>query len=145
MVVASVKLDGYPNDTHINRGDSLPDALEKMKELGGIIQVGADAFLNAEYFYLAIFVVLFTPVVCGAAGRYAVIAFVLGCVTSTFSGWIGMKIATYTNYRTTRECWSSVSKGYAVAIQGGSVMCLSLVAIGLLNMMLLILAFHQVW
>eukprot|EP00931_Biecheleriopsis_adriatica_P094787 TRINITY_DN683_c0_g1_i8.p1 TRINITY_DN683_c0_g1~~TRINITY_DN683_c0_g1_i8.p1 ORF type:complete len:709 (+),score=200.98 TRINITY_DN683_c0_g1_i8:49-2175(+) len=141
--VASVKLDGHPNDTHINRGDSSPDALQKMQEIGGIIQVGADAFLYAEYFYLAIFVVLFCPIVFVAAGKYAAIAFLVGCFTSTFSGWIGMKIATYTNYRTTHECWSNVTKGYATAIQGGSVMGLSLVAMGLLNLMLMILAFAK--
>jgi len=101
--VASVKLDGHPDDTHINKGDSSPDALQKMKEIGGIIQVGADAFLYAEYFYLAIFMVLFTPVVWMAAGKYAAIAFLLGCFTSTFSGWIGMKIAVFTNVRTTHQ------------------------------------------
>jgi len=74
---------------------------------------------------------------------YAAIAFVLGCFTSTFSGWIGMKIATYTNYRTSHQCWSSVTLGYAVAIQGGSVMGLSLVAMGLLVLMLLILCFKS--
>merc|ERR1712151_1284533 len=49
--------------------------------------------------------------------------------------------ATYTNVRTAHQCWSNVTIGYACAIQGGSVMGLSLVAMGLLNLMLLILAF----
>jgi len=141
--VYSVKMDGHPDDTHINRGDSAPDALEQMKNLGKIIQVGADAFLYAEYKYLAVFVVVFTVVVIFAVDVYAAIAFVLGCFTSTFSGWIGMKIATYTNYRTSHQCWSSVTLGYAVAIQGGSVMGLSLVAMGLLVLMLLILCFKS--
>jgi len=142
-MVAKVKMDGHPDDPGINKGDSSPDALEKMKELGGIIQVGANAFLYAEYKYLAIFVILFTPIVFGAAGSGAAFAFVLGCVTSTLAGWIGMKIATYTNYRTTHECWSNVTKGYACAIHGGAVMGFSLVSIGLLNLMLLILAYKN--
>jgi len=140
--VYSVKMDGHPDDTHINRGESAPDALDQMKNLGKIIQVGADAFLYAEYKYLAVFVVVFTPVVVFAVDMYASVAFVLGCLTSTFSGWVGMKIATYTNYRTSHQCWSSVTLGYAVAIQGGSVMGLSLVAMGLLVLMLLILGFQ---
>jgi len=119
----------------------LPNALEKMQEIGKIIQDGADAFLYAEYRYLAVFVVFFSPVVFVAAGKYACIAFVVGCLTSTFAGWIGMKIATYTNYRTAHQCWSNVALGYACAIEGGSVMGLSLVAMGLLNLMLLIIAF----
>ena len=60
--------------------------------------------MYAKYFYLAIFVVIFTPFVFVAAGGYAAVAFVTGCFTSTFSGWIGMKIATYTNYCCTHEC-----------------------------------------
>jgi len=31
---------------------------------------------------------------------YTTIAFIVGCVTSIVSGWIGMKIATYANTRT---------------------------------------------
>merc|ERR1712203_1330728 len=90
---------------------------------------------------LTLFVILFSVVVYGAVGAFAVIAFVAGCFTSTFAGWIGMKIATYTNFRTAHQCWSNVTIGYACAIQGGSVMGLSLVAMGLLNLMLLIIAF----
>jgi len=137
--VKKVKMDGHPDI--LNKGESLPDALEKMIELGGIIQVGADAFMWAEYKYLTVFMVVFSFVVYGACDIYAVIAFVAGCLTSTFAGWIGMKIATYTNYRTTHQCWANVTLGYACAIQGGSVMGLSLVAMGLLNLMLLIVAF----
>merc|ERR1712203_1290199 len=93
---------------------------------------------------LTLFVILFSVVVYGAVGAFAVIAFVAGCFTSTFAGWIGMKIATYTNFRTAHQCWSNVTIGYACAIQGGSVMGLSLVAMGLLNLMLLIIAFVKI-
>merc|ERR1711966_421273 len=50
LAVKKVKMNGHPEI--LNKGDSLPDALEKMIELGGIIQEGADAFLYAEYRYL---------------------------------------------------------------------------------------------
>merc|ERR1712137_1130816 len=141
FAVKKVKMDGHPEI--LNEGDSLPDALEQMIKLGGIIQEGADAFLYAEYRYLFVFMIVFSFVVYGAVGSFAVIAFVAGCLTSTFAGWVGMKIATYTNYRTTHQCWANVGIGCACAIQGGSVMGLSLVAMGLLNLMLLILAFAK--
>ena len=57
--------------------------------------VGADA-LYAEYLYLAIFVVISTPVVLVDAEEYAPVTLVTGCFTATFLGWIGTKIATYT-------------------------------------------------
>merc|ERR1719230_1483823 len=92
---------------------------------------------------MAVFIVLFSPVVFKAAGPFAAIAFILGCITSILCGWIGMKIAVYTNFRTTHECWSSVTKGYDVAIRGGCVMGFSLVCFGLLNLFALILAFRK--
>jgi inorganic pyrophosphatase len=144
IYIGRLPLDGHPNDGMINKGDSAPDALEKMKELGGIISDGANCFLFAEYKYMAIYIVLFTPVVWLAAGLWAAVAFVVGSITSIVCGWIGMKIAVYTNYRTAHECWSDVTKGYDVAIRGGCVMGFTLVCIGLLNLYLLIRVFEKV-
>merc|ERR1719157_31974 len=114
-----------------------------MIELGEIIKDGANSFLYEEYKYMAVFIVLFTPIVFLAAGMYAAVAFVIGCITSIVCGWIGMKIACYTNYRTAHECWSSVTKGYDVAIRGGSVMGFTLVCIGLLNLFAIIIVFAK--
>merc|ERR1719197_1162305 len=52
-----------------------------------------------------------------------------------------MKIAVFTNVRATHQCWLSLASGYAVSIQGGSVMGLSLVSLGLLNLFCLIKIF----
>ena len=51
-----------------------------------------------------------TPVVFVAAGGYAAVAFVTGCFASALPGWIGIKIATYTNYRCAHECGPNVTK-----------------------------------
>jgi inorganic pyrophosphatase len=120
------------------------DALPRMIELGEIIARGAMDFLNAEYKVLAVFTVLFGIIVAKAAGNYAAVAFVVGSVTSTACGFLGMKIATASNSKTAHECWvGGVKKGYQVAIWGGSVMGLSLVSIGLLTLFGLILAFKS--
>ena len=74
------------------------DALQKIKKEGPSqwhYLVGADA-LFAEYLYLAIFVVISTPVVLVDAEEYAPVALVTGCFTATFLGWIGTKIETCT-------------------------------------------------
>jgi len=82
-------------------------ALERMIELGEIIQKGAMDFLAAEYKVLAVFTVLFGAVVTMAAGKYAAIAFVVGSVTSTACGFLGMKIATASNSKTAHQCWEN--------------------------------------
>merc|ERR1719453_591086 len=66
-----------------------------------------------------------------------------GAVTSILCGWIGMRIAVYTNVRTAHQCWKDLKSGYDVAIQGGCVMGLSLVAIGVIDLFLLILCFKK--
>merc|ERR1719310_987248 len=93
MYCARLELKGHPDDGNINKGESAEDALERMIELGEIIKDGADSFLFAEYKYMAVFIVLFAPIVLKAAGTFAAVAFIVGCITSILCGWIGMKIA----------------------------------------------------
>jgi len=146
--VSGVKMDGHPATKGLAEkltGDDADasDALERMIELGEIIQKGAMDFLAAEYKVLAVFTVLFGAVVTMAAGKYAAIAFVVGSVTSTACGFLGMKIATASNSKTAHQCWENCKEGYKVAIWGGSVMGLSLVSIGLLVLFGLILVFKS--
>merc|ERR1719456_1320103 len=82
---------------------------------------------------MAQFLVAFGLFVGWKVGAGAMVAFVVGAVTSILAGWIGMKIAVYTNFRTTHECWASITRGYEVAIRGGCVMGFSLVSLGVLN------------
>ena len=46
------------------------------------------------------------------ARGYATIAYVLGALTSMICGFVGMSIATATNYRTTYKCISSLEEGF---------------------------------
>jgi len=50
---------------------------------------------------------------------YTTAAFLIGGVTSIISGYIGMRIAVYTNVRVTKECAEDISKGFVVAYRGG--------------------------
>ena len=70
--------------------------------------------------------------VCGSSAQ--VVAFIVGSVTSILCGYIGMRIAVYSNTRTAHEAWKSLSAGYDVAIRGGCVMGLSLVSMGVLSL-----------
>jgi Na+/H+-translocating membrane pyrophosphatase len=50
---------------------------------------------------------------------YTTVAFLVGGATSIISGYIGMRIAVYTNVRTTLECARDISNGFVVAYRGG--------------------------
>jgi len=142
--VGSVKLDGHPDllakqDSKANK--SAAESLEEMKKISTTISEGAMSFLFAEYTYMAVYIVLFSMVLIGFTGVPTTIAFVVGAITSILCGWIGMRIAVYTNVRTTHQCWRDLKSGFDVAIQGGCVMGLSLVSIGVLALWALVEAF----
>merc|ERR1719321_2132813 len=119
------------------------DIVKNMIHISTIIQEGATAFLWAEYKYMFVYVVLFSVFLVWFTGIPSTISFVVGAITSILAGWIGMKIAVFTNVRTTHQCWKDLASGYDVAIKGGCVMGLSLVAIGVLDLFALILVFKK--
>jgi len=53
-----------------------------------------------------------------------------------------MRIAVYTNVRTTKECCDDISKGFNVAYRGGQVLGFTLVGIALLVLQLLIIIYE---
>ena len=50
---------------------------------------------------------------------YTTAAFLIGGITSIAAGYVGMRIAVYTNTRTTKECANDISNGFVVAYRGG--------------------------
>merc|ERR1719436_867887 len=90
---------------------------------------------------MGVYVVLFSIFLVFFTGTPTTIAFIVGALTSILAGWIGMRIAVFTNVRTAHECWLDLASGYKVAIDGGCVMGLSLVCIGVIDLFALIMAF----
>ena len=62
------------------------------------------SFLFAEYAYMAVYIVIFSGILTHFTGVPTTIAFVVGAVTSILCGWIGMRIAVFTNVRTKHQC-----------------------------------------
>ncbi|KAG6533010.1 hypothetical protein ZIOFF_006870 [Zingiber officinale] len=118
----------------------------------------ATSFLFTEYQYVGIFMVAFAVLIflflgsvegfstksqpctygkdkyCKPALANAVfstVAFLLGAITSLVSGFLGMKIATYANARTTLEARKGVGKAFITAFRSGAVMGFLLAANGL--------------
>jgi len=120
-----------------------------MQKIAKYIADGAVSFLKAEYKALAVFVV-FTAIIIALLAKeenshwFIAVAFVVGAFLSAFAGYLGMKIATKANVRTTQSARTSLSKALAVSFGGGMVMGINVVALGLLGICLLLLLFLNV-
>ena len=120
--------------------ESQDEGNARMKAIGASISEGAMSFLKAEYKVLAIFV-FFIAILLGFANHgvegssaFISLSFVVGAVTSGFAGFLGMRVATKANNRTTNAARDSLSKALNVAFSGGSVMGLCVVGLGVLGL-----------
>jgi K(+)-stimulated pyrophosphate-energized sodium pump len=120
---------------------------EKMVRIGNNIADGAMAFLKAEYRVLAIFVAVVAALLAFTADPATsswmiALSFVLGAICSGLAGFIGMRVATKANVRTTNAARESLGKALGVAFDGGAVMGLGVVGLGLLGLGLLFYIFQ---
>ena len=113
---------------------------EKMARIAQNIAEGAMSFLKAEYKILSVFVVAVAILLffkgqseTGSNGMVAV-SFIVGAVCSALAGFIGMKVATKANVRTTNAAQKSLGKALEVAFAGGAVMGLGVVGLGVLGL-----------
>src|SRR5258705_12173276 len=89
---------------------------DRMKEISKYIAEGAMAFLKAEWKILGYFVAIvgILLAVMATANPHShwliAIAFILGAVFSATAGYIGMRVATKANVRTTQAAKTSLSK-----------------------------------
>ena len=121
---------------------------EKMKRIGANIADGAMSFLKAEYRVLAVFVLAVAALLGFAnAGNpessyFIALSFLTGALTSGLAGFLGMRVATKANNRTTHAARTGLAPALNVAFTGGSVMGLSVVGLGVLGLGLLF-TFYQ--
>jgi hypothetical protein len=142
----------------LKKQDDADTVMKVLKDVGIRITNGAKAFLYKEYIYLTIWSCSFA-VVLGATVDllemsveraptnfpYTAVSFLTGSFTSIASGYIGMRIAVFTNTRVTFHCCQSVHKGFVTAFRGGQVLGFVLVGLGILNIMILIMIFKATW
>ena len=131
----------------INKQDEGSDT---MKAIGKHISDGAMAFLKAEYKVLAIFIVA-VAILLGLAnsgeGKSPLVAlsFVVGALASGLAGFLGMRVATKANYRTSQAARTGLAKALGVAFAGGSVMGLSVVGLGVIGLGGLFLVYREIF
>ncbi|KAM7511583.1 hypothetical protein LguiB_010458 [Lonicera macranthoides] len=140
-------------------GNNDHNVVRKCADIQNAISEGATSFLFTEYQYVGVFMMAFAILIflflgsvegfsaenqpctydssrmCKpalATAAFSTISFLLGAVTSVISGFLGMKIATYANARTTLEARKGVGKAFITAFRSGAVMGFLLAANGLL-------------
>lgn len=124
---------------------------EKMSKIAKHIADGAMSFLKAEYKILSIFVIAVAILLYfkgsteeGSSGMVA-LSFFVGAICSALAGFIGMRVATKANVRTTQAARSSLGKALEVAFAGGSVMGLGVVGLGVLGLSGLFMLYQYIW
>jgi K(+)-stimulated pyrophosphate-energized sodium pump len=128
------------------------DAGDKtMTELASHIAEGAMAFLRAEWKVLIYFVII-AGIILAWSGTLVEhsswiisISFVIGAVLSAFAGYVGMRIATKANVRTTQAAKTSLKKALQVSFTGGSVMGLGVAGLAVLGMGSLFIVFYNMF
>lgn len=117
----------------------------KVVEISDAIHAGAMTFMRREYSILFIFAALVTIAIWFSdLGQNTAIAFVVGALCSSAAGYIGMYTATRANVRTTvAASEKGADAALNVAFFGGSIMGLTVAAMGLLGLGTLYLFFGR--
>jgi inorganic pyrophosphatase/K(+)-stimulated pyrophosphate-energized sodium pump len=122
--------------------EAQPAGTQKMIDIAGYVRTGADAYLKQQYkvvgwAFLAICILLLWMALgLGVQSLWVPFAFLSGGFFSGLAGWFGMKTATLASNRTAAGAERSLNEGLQIAFRSGAVMGLTVVGLGLLDIML---------
>ena len=134
--VAGLTLAGF----FANKVLSIKVTDSKVEELSSAIREGSMAFLKRMYSWISVFVVILAVLISVLTDwgyPWGSVAFVAGALLSSLAGFIGMRIATAANGRTTEAARDGGTiKALPVAFRGGAVMGFTVAGLGLLGVSL---------
>ena len=120
----------------------------RVEELSTAIRQGSMAFLKRMYSWISVFVVILAVLISTLTEwgyPWGSVAFVAGALLSSLAGFVGMRIATAANGRTTEAARDGGTlKALPVAFRGGAVMGFTVAGLGLLGVALGYLLFIEV-
>uniref|UniRef100_A0A7S2RKF2 H(+)-exporting diphosphatase n=1 Tax=Eucampia antarctica TaxID=49252 RepID=A0A7S2RKF2_9STRA len=122
---------------------NIADTTNRLVEIYTAIYEGAESFLRAEYTVCLYFIIAFSVIILllvswgtdwdYARGGLTMLSFILGAGTSIVSGYLGMKVAVFSNVRTTicaqKNGWTAC---FNVAFRAGAVMGFALCGLGIM-------------
>jgi K(+)-stimulated pyrophosphate-energized sodium pump len=131
--------------TKQNAGDG------EMATLAGYIADGAMAFLRAEWKVLGGFVAVaglllaWSGTTVATSSPVIAISFLIGAFLSAFAGYLGMRIATKANVRTTQAARTSLAQALKVSFTGGTVMGLGVAGLAIIGLGSLFIVFYTLY
>jgi len=156
LIIARIPVQSTPSSESsslVDNGANDEQTTARLNEIYEAIYNGAESFLRAEYAVCALFVAVFSCVIFAliawatdwdlARAFLTSLSFVLGAVTSMASGYLGMKVAVYSNVRTTisaqKPGWTAC---FNTAFRAGAVMGFALCGLGILVLYITMLCFR---
>lgn len=112
-----------------------PEGEDSIKKIADQIHLGAMVFMKREYTILAMFLAVLVILTWMALDANTAIAVIVGALSSSIAGWLGMYSATKANVRTaTAAATDGAASALTVAFFGGSIMGLCVASLGLIGL-----------
>ncbi len=117
-----------------------PKGSKLMEEISEAVHSGAMVFLRREYTYISVFIVAVFLILWKLFSIYTSLAFLTGAICSMLAGFIGLKGSTRAAVRSTQGAIrGGTPEALTIAFLGGSVMGISVAALGVAGISLFFL------